>query len=482
MFTIGNLTDDAQSHIDSIHWSVYGKITNMLDSTKTISYLYNTAQERVTKTANGLTTYYVRDAQGNTLSVYDNKLSQTNWREQHLYGTSRLGMWQPNFNIAHDSASIKWALSGLKAYELTNHLGNVVMTISDARTSHTGYFTANVETAQDYYAFGALMPGRTFTSTGNYRYGFNGKENDNEVKGVGNQQDYGMRIYDPRVGRFLSVDPLQIKYPELTPYQFASNNPISFVDLDGFEKAKVKEKHGSFSIFISRLGEGINENAKELDTKLNNLTIKDIDNNLDKVVNSITNHPGKTLDKIDNDLSNQADEDIDDGLTLLHYLSIGQGRKAADLTLKLGVKILPIFVEPGAAEIDAGEAESVEYSPGAKTPEILKEDNVRLAEQYANTRPKFRKGVVEKVWKNAVEKSPDGLVRDPNTGEILQWNKSQARRGQWDMGHTPGNSYKKLVDDLRAGKINQKEFLDEYNNSDNYIPEDPSSNRSRRHD
>ncbi|MBD1395437.1 RHS repeat domain-containing protein [Mucilaginibacter glaciei] len=68
-----------------------------------------------------------------------------------------------------------------------------------------------------------------------YTYGFNGKENDNEVKGVGNQQDYGMRIYDPRVGRFLSVDPLTIKYPELTPYQFASNAVIGNTDLDGLE-------------------------------------------------------------------------------------------------------------------------------------------------------------------------------------------------------------------------------------------------------
>jgi RHS repeat-associated protein len=68
-----------------------------------------------------------------------------------------------------------------------------------------------------------------------YRFGFNGKENDNEVKGTGNQQDYGMRIYDPRLGRFLSVDPLTSSYPELTPYQFASNRPIDGIDLDGLE-------------------------------------------------------------------------------------------------------------------------------------------------------------------------------------------------------------------------------------------------------
>jgi RHS repeat-associated protein len=68
-----------------------------------------------------------------------------------------------------------------------------------------------------------------------YRFGFNGKENDNGVKGLGNQQDYGMRIYDPRVGRFLSVDPLTKNYPWYTPYQFAGNSPIANIDLDGAE-------------------------------------------------------------------------------------------------------------------------------------------------------------------------------------------------------------------------------------------------------
>src|SRR6476620_10001873 len=84
--------------------------------------------------------------------------------------------------------------------------------------------------------FGMMMPGRTYSAQSGYRYGFNGKENDNEVKGEGNQQDYGMRVYDPRVGRFLSVDPISKKYPELTPYQFASNSPIANVDIEGLER------------------------------------------------------------------------------------------------------------------------------------------------------------------------------------------------------------------------------------------------------
>lgn len=43
-------------------------------------------------------------------------------------------------------------------------------------------------------------------------------------------------MYDGRLGRFLSVDPITAQYPELTPYQFASNTPIEAIDLDGLEK------------------------------------------------------------------------------------------------------------------------------------------------------------------------------------------------------------------------------------------------------
>ena len=91
------------------------------------------------------------------------------------------------------------------------------------------------------------MPGRKYTSGSSYRYGFNGKENDNEVKGEGNQQDYGMRIYDPRLGRFLSVDPLAKKYAFYSPYQFAGNMPIRYIDLDGLEPAERGKKVGQTS-------------------------------------------------------------------------------------------------------------------------------------------------------------------------------------------------------------------------------------------
>jgi len=74
---------------------------------------------------------------------------------------------------------------------------------------------------------------REKSGAGAYRYGFNGKENDSEVKGLGNQQDYGMRIYDTRLGRFLSVDPFSTMFADATPYNFAGNSPTGLVDFNG---------------------------------------------------------------------------------------------------------------------------------------------------------------------------------------------------------------------------------------------------------
>lgn len=165
---IGNLIKDVQSNVDSINWTVYNKIYSLKDSSGTVKYFYNTMQQRIQTVIGGLSTWYVRDAKGSTLALYDNKASQINWREQHLYGSSRLGMWNPNVNLATNNATTVWDTIGKKSYELNNHLGNVMATITDARTNHTGYYTPNIIASQDYYAFGALMPGRA-SSSNSYR-------------------------------------------------------------------------------------------------------------------------------------------------------------------------------------------------------------------------------------------------------------------------------------------------------------------------
>jgi RHS repeat-associated protein len=85
-----------------------------------------------------------------------------------------------------------------------------------------------------------LMPGRKYQAAGGlYRYGFNGKEKDDEVKGEGNQQDYVGRIYDPRISRWLSVDPSQQLFPNESPYCAMGNNPIGMFDPDGKRKYKI---------------------------------------------------------------------------------------------------------------------------------------------------------------------------------------------------------------------------------------------------
>jgi RHS repeat-associated protein len=81
-----------------------------------------------------------------------------------------------------------------------------------------------------------LEPGRKFTQgNSKYRYGLNGKELDKETSST-TTYDYGFRIYNPALGRFLSVDPLLRSYPWYTPYQFAGNKPIIAIDLDGLEE------------------------------------------------------------------------------------------------------------------------------------------------------------------------------------------------------------------------------------------------------
>ena len=86
----------------------------------------------------------------------------------------------------------------------------------------------------DYYPFGSLMPGRN-SNSGDYAYGFQGQLMDNEIKGTGNSINFEYRMHDPRLGRFLSIDPLADKYPMLTPYQFSSNSPLGMLEIEGLE-------------------------------------------------------------------------------------------------------------------------------------------------------------------------------------------------------------------------------------------------------
>ena len=96
--------------------------------------------------------------------------------------------------------------------------------------------TTNTLISLDYSSKGMVMVGRSWSVGSEYRYSFNGKEQDPETYGDGNIYDYGFRVYDPRLGRFFSVDPLTKSYAWYTPYQFAGNTPIQAIDIDGLEE------------------------------------------------------------------------------------------------------------------------------------------------------------------------------------------------------------------------------------------------------
>ena len=142
----GNLIGDVSEGITRINWTVYGKIASITKSGNTMSYGYDAGSNRITKkTSSTREDYYVRDAQGNVLSLYSYDNSSFTWAEQDLYGSNRLGMLTPgltiqssaplaNANYNSTGDPITNGTEGERIYELTNHLGNVMVTISDRKT------------------------------------------------------------------------------------------------------------------------------------------------------------------------------------------------------------------------------------------------------------------------------------------------------------------------------------------------------------
>lgn len=96
------------------------------------------------------------------------------------------------------------------------------------------YFNPDMNTISDYNAFGSPMPTRTWSDPNSkYKYGFNGKEKDNEINVDGGDYDFGARIYDSRLGRWLSLDPFKGFFPSFSAYSYAGNSILRFSDING---------------------------------------------------------------------------------------------------------------------------------------------------------------------------------------------------------------------------------------------------------
>jgi RHS repeat-associated protein len=250
---IGNLIADSTEQIDTIKWTVYGKIKEIKrtsgSSKKNLKFDYDASNSRIAKqilSSAGSwekTIFYVRDAQGNVMSTYEESVVDSSFtyklKEQHLYGSSRIGMVNPEKEMIGADTTNEFAFDTLnkRQYEIVNHLRNVLTVTYDRKiavdTNNDGLCDlrlADLVSQRDYSPFGGKLHGRGFEIE-SYRYDFNSKESDLETE----TQDYGMRIYNPSLGKFLSVDPLFGKFAYYSSYQFAGNTPIQALDLDGEE-------------------------------------------------------------------------------------------------------------------------------------------------------------------------------------------------------------------------------------------------------
>jgi len=177
------------------------------------------------------TTYYVRDASGSVMAIYQtNQLPTpgapgyptvyvpvTKLEEHPIYGSSRLG--------------VHYRQSGTDAYQLTDHLGNVRAVIMK-----NGNNAVSLTAKTDYYPGGMAMPNRNVQ--GNYRYNYQGQELDKET----GKHAFELRLYDSRINRWISPDPYG-QYD--SPYMAMGNDWINGIDPDG--GCYIKNEDGSYS-------------------------------------------------------------------------------------------------------------------------------------------------------------------------------------------------------------------------------------------
>ncbi len=165
-----------------------------------------------------LSEWYAYDAAGSVMAIYkydENDGTPTfALTEYPVTGMGRIG----NFDKA----------AAIMNYELTDHLGNVRVSVKYAGLSGV-QTVAQVQSWNDYYAFGGLMPGRKYVSTA-YRFNYQGNEKDLDLNANENWVNFQLRLFNPDLGRWMSPDPYSQFH---SPYVGMGNNPISGVDPDG---------------------------------------------------------------------------------------------------------------------------------------------------------------------------------------------------------------------------------------------------------
>ena len=150
--------------------------------------------------------------------------------ESNTEGAGSSSKILPTFTICSSKRS-----TGKRLYKLNDHLGNVRATVSDERMAITSGatisgFAASVLSWSDYYAYGQPLNGRHVSSPA-YRYGINGLEKEDEWKGDAAHYTSSYRQLDPRVGRWMSIDP--VLHVHQSPYNAFDANPVAMADPSG---------------------------------------------------------------------------------------------------------------------------------------------------------------------------------------------------------------------------------------------------------
>jgi len=309
---IGNLANDSGENV-GVTWNAMNKVKTVVTPNSSLHFAYSPTGQRQIKKTGDKTEYYLHDATGNIMCVYELSGNYLTVKERTIYGSKRIGVYRQRIQLSaftgfgqavfkpgsqlvnitdpllifpsnreylqgsnriqvigvarttlsvntlpysyrKGSKEIKGIFpdifhnptfldgtktAGLRDYELTDHLSNVMAVISDRKISVdtnsdtiTDYYAPQVVSFTDYYPFGFPMAERSGNLSG-YRFGFNGQEADNEVYGTKQSYSFEFRNYDARLGRWWGIDPLKQNYSGITSYVFSLNTPIWAMDPDG---------------------------------------------------------------------------------------------------------------------------------------------------------------------------------------------------------------------------------------------------------